>query len=190
MGNASILEKARIELAEIPYIRLRAFLSDELLKGALPFTKLVALAQKELRALERHEPVRVDTVGRRLLIGDAVLDLSPAQARLYTAFARIKTKHCAEPGRKTCEECTACYPPISKANWDSIREQLETLVGDRFLSPDIAYFRSLLTKTNSALAKGLGSDRVAARYELKSVRHSGETGYGLAVDKTLIRFER
>jgi CRISPR-associated protein (TIGR02584 family) len=188
-GKQLDTRKARVELAEIPYVRLRAFLSQELLKGSLPFTELVALAQKELRVLERTEPVKVDIAGHRLVIGDAKVTLTPAQVRLYSAFARIKTDHCVEPARKNCGECIACYPAVSKENWDSVREQLETLVGDPFLSPGIAYFRSLLSKTNNALAQGLTSERLARRYEITSERRAGETRYGLAVDKTLIRLE-
>ncbi|HWP59654.1 MAG TPA: CRISPR-associated ring nuclease Csm6 [Candidatus Acidoferrales bacterium] len=189
--------QARIELAEIPYVRLRAFLSQELLKGSLPFTELVALAQKELRALEKPEPVRVDLARRRLVIGDAVVPLSLSRARLYTAFARIKTTQCAEPARKTCGECIACYPSVSKANWDSVRERLESLAGDNFLWPSdpydpavaLARFRSLVSKTNETLAKRLGSERLAKCYRIRSDGPRGDTCYGLAVDKSLIRVE-
>lgn len=180
---------ARIELAEIPYVRLRAYLPEDLLKQSLPFTELVASAQKHLRALERPEIVTVDAGSRRLLIGKAEVALSPAQIRLYTAFARIKTEFCVEPERKTCAECAACYSVISKSNWDSTRAQLETLAGEAFLSAGIGYVRTLFSKTNSALAKALGSERIAKRYEISSVRRSGETRYGLAVDKTLLLIE-
>ncbi|MDP2605291.1 MAG: CRISPR-associated ring nuclease Csm6 [Deltaproteobacteria bacterium] len=191
--------KACIELAEIPYVRLRAFLPEELLKQALPFTDLVALAQKHLRALERLEPVAIDTVGHRLIVGETVIELSPAQARLYTAFARIKTAHCLEPARKNCDACIACYRPISKANWDAVHTELENLAEGLLLSPAdargesgetaVGRFRSLLSKTNKALVKGLGSEHLAARYEIRSERQSGETRYGLAVDKNLIQLE-
>lgn len=191
--------KARIELAEIHYVRLRAFLSESLLKGSFRFTELVTMAQNELRGLERPQPVKVDRDAHRLVIGDVQINLTPAQARLYAAFARIKTEHCEEPARKTCGECIACYLAVSKTNWDAVHERLEKLGDGPLLSPadargetadtGIGRFRSLLSKTNKALAKGLGSERLAGRYELKSVRASGETRYGLAVDKTLIQLE-
>jgi hypothetical protein len=119
------------------------------------------LAQKHLRALERPEPVRVDKAGHRLLIGDATIKLSPAQAWLYTAFARIKTEKCEEQARKNCDDCIACYRTISKENWDSVREELETLAGERFLSAGIGYFRTIISKTTKALARDLGSEHLA-----------------------------
>lgn len=70
-----------------------------------------------------------------------------------------------------------------------MRGQLEALAGEPFLSAGIAYFRSLLSKSNSAIGKGLGSERLAARYEIRSEHRFGETRYGLAVDKTLIDIE-
>lgn len=146
-------------------------------------------AQDELRGLERPQPVKLDLDARRLMIGQFAAKLSPAQARLYAAFARIKTEQCVEPARKNCDGCAACYRPLSKENWDSARQELETLAGDRFLRSDIAYFRSLLSKTNSAVTKGLGSERLAERYQIRSDGPRGETRYGLAVDKNLIHIE-
>jgi CRISPR-associated protein (TIGR02584 family) len=188
-GKRLDTKKARIELAEIPYVRLRAYLPQDLLKESLPFTELVALAQKHLRALERLDPVRLDTAAHRLFIGETPVKLSPAQSQLYGAFARIKIEHCVEPGRKNCGECIACYRAVSKGNWDSAREELEMLVGDHFLSPGIAYFRTLLSKTNNAVANGVALEPLARRYEITSEHRPGETRYGLAVDKTLIHIE-
>jgi CRISPR-associated protein (TIGR02584 family) len=197
-GKRVDARKARIELAEIPYVRLRAFLPADLLKESLPFTELVTRAQKHLRALERLEPVRVDTAGQRLFIGEIAVRLSPAQARLYTAFARIKTEKCVEPARKNCDDCIACYPVVSDTNWGAVHELLEQTAGEVLLPPTgkgdtdearLARFRSLVTKTNNALSKGLGSERLVERYHIRSVGPRGETRYGLAVDKTLIRVE-
>jgi CRISPR-associated protein (TIGR02584 family) len=188
---------ARIELAEIPYVRLRAFLSANLLGQELSFSELVARAQHELRALEGAEPVNVQPAGRRLLIGGASVTLTPAQARLYAAFARIKAEHCVERGRKVCGECVACYVPVSKSSWDAAHHWLKELAGGPLLAPrgergesvelGVGRFRSLVSKTNRALEAGLGSERLAARYRIRSVGERGETRYGLAVDKTLIR---
>ncbi len=197
-GKRIDARKARIELAEIPYIRLRAFLPEDLLKKSLPFTELVSLAQQHLRALERLEPVTIDTADHRLVIGETPINLSPAQVRLYTAFARIKTAHCVERDRKNCDECIACYPVVSDTNWDTVHKLLEQTAGEILLPPTgkgdtdetrLARFRSLVTKTNSALAKGLGSERLAERYHIRSDGPRGETRYGLAVDKTLIQVE-
>jgi len=188
---------ARIELAEIPYVRLRAYLPNDLLKQALSFTELVARAQKHLRALERLESVRIDISSGRLLIGETEVKFSPAQFRLYTAFARIKTEKCVEPARTSCDDCTKCYAAVTKANWDAVREQLENIAGDRFLwaadsqDPGIApaRFRTLISKTNQALVKGFKSKQLAERYHIRSDGLRGETCYGLAVDKTLLRVE-
>lgn len=60
-GRRIDARKAHIELAEIPYVRLRAFLPAEVLTRPLPFTELVALAQQHLRAPEQSEPIKIDT---------------------------------------------------------------------------------------------------------------------------------
>lgn len=195
-GEQVDARRARIELAEIPYVRLRAFLTDDLLKGSFSFNEIVAQAQKHLRALERLEPVRLDMAAHRLVIGNTVIKLSPAQAWLYSAFARIKTAHCVEPVRKTCGECTSCYPVVSLAEWDTVQKRLQDLAGEPLLRSTKgetvegpARFRSFVSKINKKLVDSLGSERLATPYQIISGGERGETRYGLAVDKTLIRLE-
>lgn len=69
-------------------MRLRAYLPDNLLEQVLPFTELVTLAQKHLRALESLPPVKIDNAAHRLFVGETAVKLSRAQALLYTALAR------------------------------------------------------------------------------------------------------
>lgn len=195
-GQRLDTRQARIELAEIPYVRLRAFLSEALLRDPLPFTELVHRAQTELRAFEDPAPVRIDLARREVRIGDAAIRMTPSQRRLYTAFARIKVDQCVEQARPTCHGCTACYLEISQGTWPGVHVRLQELAGETLLSPQnqrgesqeiaVERFRSLWSKTNKALDDALGSERLAARYHIASIREAGATRYGLAVDKTRI----
>lgn len=196
-GSVLDTRNTRVELAEVPYVRLRDHLLSGAFTGTMAFSDLVARAQKELRLLAVPEPIRLDPSRNRVHIGEFAIALRPAQMRLYTAFARIKAEHCAEPTRKTCEGCTACYLEISQRTWPEVHVRLQQLSGQNLLSPQhqrgetkeiaVERFRSLWSKTNKALEKALGSERIARRYRIESVRESGGMRYGLAVSKELLK---
>lgn len=187
-GTRLDMREAVIELAEVPFIPLRAVLSEDIYLEKRNFTALVEQARKELRALLNPEPVRVDLARNRLVIGTAMIRLRPAQARLYTALARIKKDHCTRRERPQCGECTDCYPRFTKENWDAEKTRLAQ-VGVELPFKDIERFRSELSKVNATLAADLGSKRLAERYAIRSVGEGRGKAYGLAVDKTLIRME-
>ena len=182
--------QADVELAEVPYVRLRSLLPEKALTGRSRMTDLVVRAERELRAITSPDPVVIEPAQSRLRIGEATVRLTPAGIRLYTAFARIKTQHCVEPQRKTCEECTACYVVVSPNTWAEARQRLEVLAGGALLSgqtTDAGTFRALVSKLNHALRLALGSERVAARYAVRSAGERYAKTYGLAIDKGLIR---
>jgi CRISPR-associated protein (TIGR02584 family) len=193
-GNGAILNtsEAIIELAEIPYVRLRDVLSEPLRTEKLSFTEVVASAQAEVRALSKPDPVRIEVKKRRLVIGHRTVCLSPAGLHLYAAFARIKNPHCVEPHRRTCEDCCACYPVLSPQTWEAEVARIKALTSvnvpgaEKSGGDALAIFRSALSKVNRAIKEALGSARLASRYEVRSVGERYEKRYGLAADKTLI----
>jgi CRISPR-associated protein (TIGR02584 family) len=183
---------APIELADVPFVRLRSLLAPETLAAGVRFSDLVGRAERELRALTNPNRLRITRLGSshpRIMIGDAVVEVRPAAARLYTAFARIKADHCKRRDLPVCGSCVECYIEIASDKWDRARAVLEPLSGAGKLPPSVEPARSLISKANRALAKALASPRVAQRYAIRSVGERTEKRYGLAADKTLITIE-
>jgi len=181
----------QIELADIPYVRLRGLLPDAP-RGGSRFTELVAHAEHELRALTNPDILRIDRTGSphpRIMIGDNPVTMRPDAARLYTAFARIKKEHCVKPELRACDHCTACFVPISGQKWDQTKGSLQPLAGIGTLPESVEPVRSLISKMNQALAKALQSPRVAQCYAIRSVGERHEKRYGLAANKTAIQVE-
>jgi len=179
---------AGVELAEVPYVRLRNLLPPDTLTGRFTMTDLVAQAERELRALTSPDPVIMEPTRNRLRIGSVTVGLLPSAMRMYTGLARIKTKHCVEPRRPVCGECMACYQPIASDTWDAARTRLEALFPRaQPLPPTVEAFRALVSKINRALARSLGSVRMGQRYGITSTGVRNAMAYGLAVDKGLIR---
>lgn len=189
-GKRLDARRAQVELAEVPYVRLRSLLPTAILTGKTTFTDLVERADRELRALTDPDPVTVCARRPFVEVGSAGLRLQPASHRLYAAFARVKTKACSKPERADCGDCTACFLPVSSSDWEETRAKLEELLEPGpGLPADVEGFRALISKVNRALERGLGSTRLAARYGIRSLGERNAKTYGLAVSKERIREE-
>lgn len=185
-GKRLDTRRVRIELAEVPYVRLRSLLPEQVSTGPPRMTDLVVQAERELRALTSPDRVVIEPARNRLQIGEVTVRLTPAGLRLYTALARIKTRHCVEPQRDICGDCTACYPMLSPQTWTEERAKLQGLAGGPLLAgdkTDVGTFRSLVSKVNRALKEALQSQRVAKRYFIRAVGGRYTKAYGLAADK-------
>ncbi|MEW6245653.1 MAG: CRISPR-associated ring nuclease Csm6 [Nitrospirota bacterium] len=187
---------ATIELAELPYVRLRGLLAAEHLATEATLSGIAATAQRRLQFLVDPEPVRVHPRDNVLRIGASRIALSPAGMTVYRALARTKMSHCARPDLETCGDCMECYVRFTKDTW----AQTKTILAERgggmpILTnatddKDIAnQFRSLIRKVNSRLERSLGMGPDENPYRIRSGGTRGETVYGLALDKTKIREE-
>ena len=75
--------KARVDLAEIPFVRLRDELPRELLAARAPFSTVIAQAQRALPA----PSLVVDPAVCRLVAGGEPVSLRPAELAFYWMFA-------------------------------------------------------------------------------------------------------
>lgn len=76
--------EAEVQLAEIPFVRLRNGLDDRLLKGGAAFSEVVAAAQ---RAFE-HSSLEIDLDRKLVFAGDREVSLPPAQLAFLSWIAR------------------------------------------------------------------------------------------------------
>jgi CRISPR-associated protein (TIGR02584 family) len=183
---------ARVELAELPYVRLRGLLPPAHLREVRRFGEVVEWAQRTLRLWQQPDPV-VIVDNRSLRIGAKSVRLTPAQMTLYRALARTKLHHCAHPDLPTCGDCIDCFLPFTKDTWEQTRAILEARGGGSILpsvkGPDDApeQFRSLVSKLNRQLDNAIGFSGHDNPYRVRAGGQRGETVYGLALDKTKIR---
>lgn len=185
-------KQARIELAELPYVRLRGLLPTQPRRTIGSFSATVETANRRLRVLQDPEPVRLTARDAGLRIGDRIVRLSPTQTALYRALASTKLHHCTRPDLATCGDCTDCYVTFTKATWETTRQVLAERGGRPVLEEssdekDIAnQFRSLVSKLNNKLDSAVGLVSAENPYRVRSAGPKGETAYGLALDKTRV----
>ncbi len=194
-GRRLNTKQARIELAELPYVRLRGLLPAQPRRIIGSFSATVETANQRLRVLQDPEPVRLATRDGAMHIGNRLVKLPPTQMALYRALARTKLDHCTRPELPTCGDCTECYMTFTKSTWETTRYVLTERAGHPVLEEasdqrDIAnQFRSLVSKLNNRLDSAVGLAGAENPYRVRSAGPKGETAYGLAIDKTKLMIE-
>jgi len=76
-----------LELAELPYIRLRSKLIDLYDKEDLTFEEMVQLSQEEIEQMPNLHRLIIDKTKRQLRIGELVIALTPLETAVYLYYA-------------------------------------------------------------------------------------------------------
>ncbi len=103
--------EADVQLAEIPFVRLRHGLDDRLLKGSAAFSEVVAAAQQTLES----SALEIDLDFKRIIAGEILVPLPPVQLAFLSWLARR-----AKNGRPEVD-----CPPDGAPNLDYAREYLD-----------------------------------------------------------------
>lgn len=195
-GRRLDAQTAKVELAELPYVRLRGLLASKHLTSEATLSTTAATAQRRLQLLVDPEPLVVHSRDNVLSIGRSRIALSPAGMTVYRALAETKLSHCTRLDLDTCGDCMDCYVRFTKDTWAQTTATLaERGGGTPILTQatddrDIAnQFRSLIRKVNGKLERTLEMGPDENPYRIRSGGTRGETVYGLALDKTKIRGE-
>ncbi|WP_022947130.1 CRISPR-associated protein [Methylohalobius crimeensis] len=175
-----------MELADIPFVRMREELPQTLLNGRAKFSEVVAEAQKALPPLA----LCLHPVTHTVTAGGETFSLKPAEFAFYWLLA---------------ERCRQHGPGIHWSETDIEKELLDyyrRLVGEYSAQYEKAeetlkqgvtkeYFEPRKTKVNDAIKKALG-ERRAKPYlvvKLEKIPHTKYHRYGLALASDVVRVE-
>lgn len=177
---------ARIDVAEIPYLRLRDKLLADTPDGAAGFAPAIAQMQQALDTLPDLPPLVIACATRCLHIGAITVSLKPVEMVLYAQLAHVRlqqarsgggdghlTLHALETMR---EEMLQRYAGL----YGHASGQLEALRA-RWQREGLSHanVRTHFSNIKRKLRKALPESGVAAFYEVSSVRQYGQTRYGL-----------
>ncbi len=187
-------EKARIELAEVPFVRLREKLEGLFGPGPASYGEMVALAQRGVDLASVPPEVEVDLSKGELRVGDVEVRLPPVQLAVYTYYLRNKLERCVHPERQDCRGCTDCYEPLeetlSPRGMERIRRDYVRLCGARGVGwgekLDQANIRSYISKINGALRRATG-DLADQLIVARPSRRWNDAAYGVRLDRSRIR---
>lgn len=167
-------EKAKIELAELPFIRLRDFVDF----NNKSFRSLVSFTQKEIDSSLKIPPLTVNLKENKLIIDENEIRLTEKMFSTYCFFAYLKKNKCRDTTKVNCRDCYDCFLPM-KSNKDK-NCLLETFKRDE------QYLRSLISKINSTIKTHLRDEKLIPYYIIHGKRKYGETAYGLMIDRAKI----
>jgi len=178
--------KAKVSLAEIPFVRLRDWLPEALLERASSYHEAVEAAQRSL-----GPPSLVfDPASAAIEAGGVPVKLTPAQWAFYSWLARRKVAgkppvRCPNDGAPEpgyAAEYLVEYEPVSWFRDDSrTRRSLKSGMEKRF-------FLETKSRLHRVLKRRLG--KAAAPYLVQSVGKRPETGFELAVDPERIQWKK
>jgi len=171
--NISTTE-AKIELAELPFIKLRDFVDF----GNKTFDELIETTQKEIDSALKLPPLRFHCREKAIYIGNQHIKLSPKLWEIYFHFAYQKKKNCKETSKSICNGCDECFIPVKS---DSKTKGLLDI-----LNIEEAGLRSSISKIKSEIRKQMHNKEIASYYWIESKRRYGDTRYGILLDKSKI----
>jgi CRISPR-associated protein (TIGR02584 family) len=118
-------EDLQVQLAELPFLRLRGVRDPAMLRGA-SFSRLVNELQADLDALSAPRLAFLPDGGGLVCSGRQVR-LSPAQSALYELLARRRRRGC---GQADCPGCALCFVPAHEVP-GSFRHDLRRILTGR-----------------------------------------------------------
>jgi CRISPR-associated protein (TIGR02584 family) len=177
---------AQIRLAEIPIVRLRSGLDDNLLRGALSYSEAVARAQE---ALEEPD-LLIDLATRRVSLQGHVFSLSTLEFAWLTWMARRTLR--GEPPVAFDEVGAADLMDVMR--WlegdgpSKLKQGLESGVSELVESGKTNYFDRNRTRLKTALVKKSGlHPSVVEHYKVHSFGSRPHTTYGLRLLPSQVR---
>jgi CRISPR-associated protein (TIGR02584 family) len=167
-------EQAHIHLAEIPFVRMRHGLPDDVLETDSGFDALVDIAQQRLGSPE----LLLDLDSRRVLCGAVEIRLAP---QVFSFYYWLATLAC------DCETGEG-FVGIDNISPDSFLECYKKVVGSMAHDYEAAahslrygfdknFFSERMSRVNKALRKALGP--AADHYFIKSKGKRPHTRYGI-----------
>ncbi len=176
---------ARVELAEIPFVRLRQGMDENLIKGETGFVAAVRAAQ---RALEPPR-LRIDLAGQCIEAGGQRIELPPRELAFYSLFAR-RAKN-AQPRLQAPAKGTRCedWRDLFLREYKAIRsnelDDLERTEKALEKGMDADYFSECKSKLHKRLKQRLGP---AARHYMIDHGATRPGRFGLDLPAEAIAF--
>lgn len=161
-GNSHNSKNAVVDLAEIPFVSARKFVSERSLKR---YQDAIIEARRNIGLADSQPEVRVDLVNRALFINGNEIELTNRQLAWYAAVLWAKAS-CQKP---VCDRCHDCYRSDDAAlEADAFGRFLEIY---DLLNPCSITTDNLIEKYREALVIQAGSDKTRQQARDRAYEH-------------------
>lgn len=206
-GKELSTDKARIYLADIPFIRLRGVLENWLQSGGPRYVDFVRRAQEELRLIESANDLRINLSKCTLTIAGNPIKLQPQKFFYYALFAHLR-KQSRGPNRDgfvtlndiQVSDLDVVFRLLTNnkfgveqyelASGFGFLEKLIPWVKQNYIDPDFQQsFLEIKAKIKDRIGKRLANEALRDRFAIAHDGERGETRYGLNLAPERIYFE-
>ena len=197
-GQMISTEIARIELVEVPYLRLREKVADSLKKENITSNELVNLAQNVIAQTPDILPLEINIKNKRIKIGENKVTFSPIEMAFYLYYAERSLQRSDQvPVRQYDAYFESTYGSyLDEQTMARVIEKYCRLVTPkmygRYLSTlkngtiEVNRFCQYLSRIKRKIRKALGDDGLADYYVISAVGKYRKC-YGIKVDKAKIK---
>ena len=196
-------EADRIELVDIPFIRLRNHLKPSVAKADMD--TLIESAQVSID-LAAMSPIVLKIRPRIVKMLGKEIQMPEREFAIFQFFAQQKTRSCVRPDRELCHECRDCFLSI-----DDIDDKKEELLAARMQFGGVNDYRYVeferswrgaraaadnlhepLRRINALIEKHFATDAYAQLAMIRNInaKQRGNARYGILADKKKIMIER
>lgn len=193
---------ARIELAEIPFIRLRERLGSTFVQLDQSVEQIIQLAQRQINLTPpAADRLHIDLKKREARWGMVSLPLSGIRLAWYAYFADLKANRCVRPELPTCAGCADCYQRLHETDHDrfihiyrhvysyssSDFNKWETDTRKTLQRGELGKFdEHNLVSYISRINKAIDNAQLPQQLRVIATGGYGNKRYGLGIDKTQI----
>lgn len=188
---------AKIEIFDVPYIRLRKKMSADLTHEQLKFNELVLLTQAEIEQLPDVTAVVIDPQNQKIIIGNIKIHLTPIEMALYLYYAeRSLARDNAIPVHeyeRYFEATEGIHFPEAGLNrlLNIYRKLVSQFTLEQFkkrISKDdleFEYVLQFISRIKNKIRKALADDLLSQFYMISAVGRYHKC-YGIKLDKSKI----
>jgi len=194
-------QAGRIDLVDVPFIRLRNHLGPALRHADID--ALIQSAQVAVDAALMH-PLEVCVRARRIRFLGKEVALPEREFTYYQFFAQQKTRHCRQPQRPTCGQCRDCFLSFDaidarKEELLIIRQQFGGICSAGYEAFEKAWKHARsaainvpepVRRINEAIERVFGADPRAEQIKVRNVGPRRRAAYGVMADKAQLRIVR
>jgi len=185
-------KEAKIELADIPFARLRPLLGDKLNELKNPDIELLDIAQTKIEISQtEQESLTIDLRNGKAFLGQTEINLRGFNLALFIYYALRKAQYCEEEWRTDCGGCYECYRTPLELDIESLLKTYK-IVQHKVSGKQEQQYRNNFNKgelnllpTHSKIKTT--SKKFSDSLEVVKEYRNGQAVYGLKIDKTLIR---
>lgn len=183
----SAKEARQLEMAEIPYVKLRPLLNPELEKEdifSLKYSELVGLAQKRLKITSDKQCVYINKTNRTVLFNNKSIQLEAALFAIYAYFAEMKISGKEYLNINNIENFHEDLMEYVRENMPGYYIQNGSLIKKGFSKED---FRVRRSKINNRLSEIIKDKDILEEFRISSDRQYGDSKYHINASKDKIK---